>query len=379
MRVFHLVPNLNYGGLQEVVRGLALSQSHSGHAVTIGCWTNTGNHAEAERDLERAGVRIVYLRRDADGGMSFGRISLFSKLRQYLGARNADILHVHNPFDYYLYGVIAARVAGGTAIVHTLHATVMFDWAVRKAAGARWLKGERTKVQFWIAAMLTDRLVSVCSESEEILRGMFFLPGKKLCVVENGINLTPFAGIPARNPRDEIVFGAVGRMSFEKNHRGLIEAFALAHRNHGNIRLRLLGSGHLESTLRQLVHDHGLADVVEFCGFSHDVAGFLGTLDVFVLPSISEALPLSLLEAIASGLPVVATAVGGVPGVVQRTDSGWVCAPQNSDALLAAMETAIAFQDRRERGERARHLVAEYYSAERMARDYELIYRELLH
>jgi glycosyltransferase involved in cell wall biosynthesis len=379
MRIFHLVPNLNYGGLQEVVRGLALCQMRSGHSVTIGCWTNASNHPEAERELERAGARIVYLRRGADGTLSYDRLSSLQMLKGCLGARNADILHVHNPFDYYLFGAIAARIAGRTAIAHTLHATVMFDWVARRSAGASRLKVVRTKAQFWVAAMLTDALVSVCAEAELFLRSRFFLPGKELYVVDNGIDLGPFLSVPARPLRNEITFGAVGRMSFEKNHRGLIEAFALLRCNYGNVRLRLLGSGPIEQKLKEQVLNLGLDDVVEFCGFSHDVPTFLGGLDVFVLASISEGMPLSLLEAIASGLPVVATAVGGVPPIVRSTDSGWLCEPRDAHSLCAAMESAIACSDRRNRGERARQLVAEHYSAERMTRDYEFLYRKLLH
>lgn len=371
MRIFHLVPNLNYGGLQEVVRGLALCQRKAGHSVTIGCWTDKSNHPEAERDLEQAGVRVVHLRFATDR-----RISLFRRLKGHLGAKNADILHVHNPFGYYIYGATAARVAGGTKIVHTLHATLMFE-RVKGHNLRREMRLARRKADFWISAMLTDGLVSVCSEVETVLRSKFFLPGHKLFVVENGIDLARFLAVPARCLRDEIVFGAVGRMTSEKNHRALIEAFASARRRHGNIRLRLLGDGPREPELRELVRSLGLDDVVEFRGFSHDVAGFLAGLDVFALPSYSEGLPLTLLEAIASGLPVVATEVGGVPRIVHNTDSGWLCAPENVDALLGAMESAIASSDRRDRGERGRRLV-EQYSAERMARDYERLYQRLL-
>src|ERR1700733_8123372 len=100
MRIFHLVPNLNFGGLQKVVRLLAECQIRSGHSVTIGCWTNTSNNREAEHELEREGARVVYLRRNAGGQMTYGRLPLVRKLRGYLGAGNADILHVHNPFGY---------------------------------------------------------------------------------------------------------------------------------------------------------------------------------------------------------------------------------------------------------------------------------------
>jgi len=370
MQIFHLVPNLNFGGLQKVVRLLALAQRQSGHSVTIGCWTNASNHPEAECELEREGAHVIHLRRANDGGMLSGRMPLLRVLKAYMGAKKADILHVHNPFSYYLYGALAARAAGRTKVVNTVHATAMFDHP---------RFGRRGRTLFWTAATLSHGLVSVCPEVDAFLRRRFHLAGVELFVVNNGIDMASFLGVPARKAREEVVFGLAGRMATEKNHRVLIEAFALVRRRHSRVRLRFLGGGPLEPELKEQVRALGLSDSVEFCGFSHDVAGFLGELDIFVLPSDFEALPLSLLEAIASGLPVVATAVDGVPKIVQNTGGGWLCPRGDANGLMTAMEKAITSPDRLERAEKARGVVAELYSAERMAKDYERVYRQVVH
>jgi glycosyltransferase involved in cell wall biosynthesis len=366
MRIFHLVPNMNYGGLQEVVRGLALSQRRAGHSVTIGCWTYGSNHPEVEQEMARAGVPIHYLRRGPNGEQVGGRKYLFYKIKEHLGRNKVDILHVHNPFDYYVYGALAARAAGSTKVINTLHATVMFDYP------RRW-----RKTIFWSAAMLSNRVVAVCDEVQTVIRRKFVLPRRKLAVVENGIDLGRFLAVPPRRRRDEVVFGSVGRMATEKNHRLLIEAFGMLRERHSNIRLRLLGGGKLEPELREFATRLGIADSVEFCGFSNDVPAFLSSLEVFALPSNSEGLPLTLLEAIASGLPVVATAVGGVPRIVEKTDCGWLCAPRDAGGLANAMESAI-LADRIHKGERARSLVSQYYSADRMGDDYERLYENVL-
>ncbi len=361
---------MNYGGLQKVVQLLAERQILAGHSVTIGCWTNQGNHPEVEAELEAAGVRIVYLLRGADGRIYHGRKFSFNRLRAYLGTGKADILHIHNPFEYTIYGALAAYVSRATRTAITIHATVMFD---------RPKFGRKGRAQFWLAAMLSDGVVAVCDEVRVLLRRRFILPPGKMFVVDNGIDLGSFLAVPDRKQRAEIVFGTAGRMSWEKGHAALIEAFALAHRKHDNIRLRILGGGELETELREQAHRLGLDHAVEFCGFSDDVAGFLGGLDVYVLPSHSEALPLSLIEAIASGLPVVATAVGGVPSIVQKTEGGWTCEPKSAEALLAAMELAICSRHEwTDRTRRARKLAAQLYSADRMAADYEAVYRKLL-
>jgi glycosyltransferase involved in cell wall biosynthesis len=238
--------------------------------------------------------------------------------------------------------------------------------------------GRRGRTLFWTAATLSHGLVSVCAEVDAFVRRRFLLAGVELFVVNNGIDMAPFLAVPARKLRDEVTFGLAGRMAPEKNHRVLIEAFGLLRRRHGCARLRFLGGGPLEPELKEQARSLGLSEAVEFCGFSHDVAGFLSQLDIFVLPSDFEALPLSLLEAIASGLPVVATAVDGVPKIVQTTDGGWLCPRGDAPALMGAMEAAITSPDRLERAERARRVVAELYSAERMARDYERVYQQLL-
>src|SRR6516165_3089007 len=269
MRIFHLVPNLNYGGLQKVVRLLALAQRQSGHSVTIGCWTNTSNHPEAERELEGAGAHIVHLRRANDGGMLSGRMPLFRTLKPHLGAKGADILHIHNPFSYYLYGALAARAAGRTKIINTIHATAMFDHP---------RFGRRGRTLFWTAATLSHGLVSVCPEVDAFLRQRFLLASVQLFVVNNGIDMAPFLAVPARKPRDEVIFGLAGRMAPEKNHRVLIEAFGLLRRRHCRARLRFLGGGPLEPELKEQARTLGLSDSVEFCGFSPDVAGFLSEL-----------------------------------------------------------------------------------------------------
>lgn len=369
MRIFHLVPNLNYGGLQKVVQLLAMCQIRAGHSVTIGCWTYRCNHPEAEAELETAGVRVVYLRRGADGEMSHGKLASIQKLMSYLGKGRGDILHIHNPFGYYIYGALAG-VASGTKTIDTIHATAMFE---RPSFG--WKGNALT----WVSAQATEGVISVCDEMDVYLRDRFRLRSTKRFVVENGIDLTDFLAVPDRVRGDELIFGTAGRMAPEKNYDVLIEAFALARKKYSNIRLRILGGGGLEEELKEQVRKLGMEQAIEFCGFGNDVPGFLSTLDFYILPSKFEAHPLSLIEAIASGLPVVATTVGGVPTMVKKTNCGWLVEPNDPVALLAGIELAIASPDRTEITARARQLTEELYSAERMASDYEAVYRRLLH
>ena len=276
-------------------------------------------------------------------------------------------MHIHNPFEYCFYGAVAARMRKGTKVVNTLHATAMFDRF-----------GRKHRLFFKAGAMLTNRFVPVCQEIGEVVHARFGIPQSKLCVVENGTDVTRYLSVPDRVICDDVVFGAVGRMSAVKNQQLLVRAFALTRLTHPNTRLRFLGGAESEAPkLAALAVELGVSDVVEFCPFYHDVSGFLSEIDVFVLPSKSEGLPISLLEAIAAGLPSIATDVGGVRKVMEMTRGGRVCPSDAPDAMSDAMRAVIDDGGRYRAAAGARLAVVEHYSATRMADDYERVYRSL--
>ena len=360
--IVHLTPNLDFGGLQEVVKNLALGQLALGHRVTILCWEYPGAHVELEQLLVDAGATVEPARAKGDG-----RLASFRSLRARLARDHVDVLHTHNPFENCLHGALAGRSLRGTKVVNTLHASFMFTRF-----------GWPAKTGYQAAILLLDRVVVVCDEMVGDVRGRFRVPKGRVAIVENGIDTSRFLSLDRHEPRKEIVFGLMGRMAGVKNHDLLIEAFTLASAEDSRLRLRLLGSGPLEEQLKALVAERGLGGVVEFRGFSHDVAGFLQDIDVFVLPSKSEGLPLSLLEAIAAGLPVVASDVGGVPRVVEKTGAGWVCPPNDRVALKDALLAAAASSYSPARSDHARAVVADYYGAVRMTADYEAVYAGVL-
>ena len=362
LRVVHLVPHLNYGGVQEVVRSLALEQKARGHDVSVLCWEYPGDHPEAENILIRAGVSVQAARNESDH-----RLASLRTLRSRLGSAKIDILHIHNPFEYCFYGGVAARLRRGTKVVISLHATAMFDRF-----------GKKHRMFFVLGALLAHRIVSVCDEIRDVARDRFRISRRKLAVVENGIDVAPYLQLPLRTRGERVIFGSVGRISKVKNQPLLVEAFALAYQRNSSIGLHFLGGGVDEvPALRELAVERGVGDHVDFSPFSADVAGFLSEIDVFVLPSRSEGLPLSLVEAIAAGLPVIATDVGGVRKVIETTQSGWVCASNDPQSMMEAMIASLSDEKGSQRAERARSIVSQQYVVERMTDDYERIYMAL--
>ena len=170
LRIVHLVPHLNFGGVQEVVKGLALAQKSRGHDVSILCWDYPGNDPDSEQLLGQAGIPVSAARDDTDR-----RWGSVRTLRDRLPRDPIDVLHIHNPFEYCFYGAVAARLRKGTKVVNTLHATAMFDRF-----------GRKHRLFFKVGAMLTHRFVPVCQEISDVVHARFGIRPSKLTVVDNG-------------------------------------------------------------------------------------------------------------------------------------------------------------------------------------------------
>ena len=359
MRIVHLVDDLDFGGLQQIVAQMSRCLAGLNHSVSIVCLRHAADGVSVD-ELRKSGVKVLELHKP--GGP---HLPTLRQLTAYLREQRTEVLNSHNHLVHH-YAILAGRAAGVPAVVNTLHGTatlVMQSWA---------------KLLFWASCMASDRVICVSPEVHDAFSHRFALPRKKLCVVVNGIELGPFLALPRPASNGAAVFGNVGRMVAVKDHQTLLEAFAIVLRQHPQSRLRLLGGGPLESRLRKAAQDLNISESVDFCGFSRDIAGFLSTIDIFVSSSLSEGLPLTLLEAMGAGLPVVSTAVGGIPGVVQRTGGAWLCPPGDPTALAEAMQTVVHSPDRLDAAEGARQAVCKFYSVDRMASDYIRLYTELL-
>lgn len=295
MRIAHMIDDLGCGGAEQVVASLASWQGRSGHSVQVICLRSIGPNPVDISALACAGVEIVTL--DKPSGVHF---KTMRKLISHLKRNCIEVLHTHNHLVHH-YGAVAGRWARVPAIINTMHGTASLQLS------ARW-----TKALFWFSCLLSHRVVCVDRQVHWALRRVYPLPASRLCVVENGIDLSRFLSISRRAPGQMLAFGSIGRLERVKGHEILLRAFASLRKEHPFARLRILGDGALRDELRVLAGDLSISNYVSFEGFSLDTPFFLGNTDIFVISSLSEGLPLTLLEAMASGLPVVATAVGGV-------------------------------------------------------------------
>jgi glycosyltransferase involved in cell wall biosynthesis len=358
MRIVQLVEDLQLGGLERLAVDLALAQRRAGHRVLVYCLLHAGPLAAG---LEAAGIPVVTFQKSP--GFSVSTVLAMAKRLRDDGA---EVVHGHNPGVHH-YAAIAARVAGVPVCINTRHSVTTSQGQPYQERYFRWVKP------------LTSHVAFVCDFVRRGLEPKLGYAPEKCSVILNGIPLAPFLAHPAspasRRPR--IRFGTIGRLVPAKGHAILIDAFARVAQSAPDADLSIYGYGDLHDALAAQIARLGLEGRVRLEGRTDDSAATLQDFDVFVFSSVNEGLPLVILEAMAAGLPIVSTDVGGIPEVV-RKESAWLCPPGDAGALAGAMLQAVHCADLRERGEAARRLAASTYGLEHMAGHYADLYRRLL-
>jgi glycosyltransferase involved in cell wall biosynthesis len=360
MNILELVNDLDAGGAQRVVSNLALYLQSRGHNVHLVCLRELGVPPIPEARLRESGVRLSALgKRDGFSMAAADRLTEFAR------SARSDVIHTHNPLVNH-YGVLAAFRARVPVVVNTIHGIN----TLRQTLLANWL--------FDATCLFTTRVVAVCRAVGEVCRKRLPLSDSRSAVIYNGIELDAFLAVPPRHAGSKFRFGTVSRLDPIKDHRSLLEAFAQVHSLQPGCELHILGKGETETELRQVAQKLGIGAAVHFRGFSREIAAFLAEMDCFVISSLSEGLPMAVLEAMASGLPVVGTAVGGVSELIEDADCGWLSPPGKVGELAKSMLLALSATDLAERGARARASAVENYSVDTMGRNYLALFEALL-
>jgi sugar transferase (PEP-CTERM/EpsH1 system associated) len=298
---------------------------------------------------------------------TIGRIATI--LRQ----ERVQVAHCHNR-KALLYGGLASETVPGVRLVYTKH-------------GVSHWEGGPTAL---LGRYLTRRSRAVVAVSDDIARGILagrWAAPNRLHTVLNGVDLQHFrpsrdraaARAPLGLPITSPVVGTVARLSPEKDQATLLRAFALVCREVADARLMVVGDGPLRQELEALAAELGIAAQTLFTGERNDVAGLLEAMDVFCLPSLTEGTSLTLLEAMASGLPVVATAVGGTPDVVAQECSGLLVPSGDPERLAEGLLRVLQHPDQADRmGGEGRRIVAARFSLRAMVERYSKLYERVL-
>jgi glycosyltransferase involved in cell wall biosynthesis len=323
------------GGVEVVVREVATRLVSSGHEVMV---ATLGRDDWPSLEIID-GVRVrrfPSVRLDRITGMEL-TVSLhaLTGMRRALQEFDADLVNAHHQyFTTTPPALIAARQLGLPSVL-TLHIATLDSFrgwrgSLARAYGSTIGKG------------LVARADAIVAVSEAVARSVVTRPGQTVRVIANGVDIEHFHPDPTREPGSRIVF--VGRLIANKGPDVAVEAFEMVLERVPGATMMMVGDGPMADSLRRQVDERRLGQVVTFLGLQEDVSGVLRESDIFVRPSEVEGMPLTILEAMATGLPVVACDVGGVSEVVTAGVTGHVVTPGSARKVAGAMLDVLTDQ-----------------------------------
>ena len=354
LRVAHVTFGLDVGGLEKLLVEFAAHADPNRQRLTF---VSLGDNGPVGEEIRGLGWPVVCLHRPA--GV---RPSLFFELRRVLQNIRADVVHTHDARAL-VYGAPAAWLTGVPRRVHTQHGQCL-----GLTPRQRWM--------FRRASRLVDRFVCVSDDTRLVAESLGVDRGKT-SVVLNGVNTSRFRRPPEEADQELIdrPLVCVSRLSPEKGVSTLLKAVSIAVDEAPTLSVEIAGDGPCREALEREAHQLRIDDRVTFLGRVRDVPSLLRRAKLFVLPSDSEGVSLTLLEAMSTGVPVVATRVGGTPEVLAGEDAGLLVPPQDPQAMASAI--ALLWRDRLERlrlAEAGRRRVVEAFDVRRMVEAYEGVY-----
>jgi sugar transferase (PEP-CTERM/EpsH1 system associated) len=370
--ILHAIHNLSIGGLENGLVNLINNMPDTKYRHAIAC---IEGYSDFRDRIRRPGVEVIALRR-ADIGRWKMRRDIFNLCRRLRPA----ILHSRNMSR--LDALPPARLAGVPRIVHGEH-----GWDIDNLDGSHW----KPILLRRLHAPLIDRYITVSGHLQNYLVARVGIRASRITHICNSVDTERFSPrkavslewLPAGfRGENHLLIGSIGRIQTVKDHATLLRAFSMLLGEQPTLRERLrlaiVGDGPLLAELRVLTETLRISDVVTLPGASDAIPEVLRAMDVFVLPSLNEGISKTILEAMATGIPVLATAVGGSVELVEEGVSGRFFAPGDVAALARllgdyATDTAM----RRAQGDAARRIVLERFSLQGMVARYQSVYDAL--
>ena len=329
IHVLQMVDSLGVGGAERLVYELVYKLVVDGYRVSV-CCCETGPFA---RDLERIGVPVSCLPWKA-------RIdpALLARMVTTIRRDPPQIVHTHL-FKSDFHGRLAARLTGVPVVVSTLHNC------------NEWAKNFFLGFTYGLSTWQANQIIAVAEEVRDYAIRYFHIPASRIITIPNAVDIKRFENNEAAGMRLRVelkikanapLIGIVARLDPQKNHKTFLQAAAIVRQTNPAARFVIAGDGELRQSLMKSAVELGLADAVVFCGQRNDIPAIMAALDILVLSSLYEGLPIALLEGMAASRPIVATNVGGIPGLVIDGETGLLVPPANAEALANACIRLIA-------------------------------------
>lgn len=391
LRVVQVVRSAVYGGVENHVYELCRHFKASGIDITLVSLVD----CDVNEAFSRLGINVVRLHDSM--GWSKRIVGAMFELRHVLSLLRPDVVHLHGIRPTFVGSLATVFGKFGTrpAVISTLHGSYSL-MAVGDDGEARRLLLLLAKLFHWVGFALSDRVVVDCKtlieEVRKVYRGMALridsVIERKVRVVYNGVDLRPFEGVKGQRdirsvlgvPESAVVVGSISRLDEPKKGVGvLLRAARIVLSRCPDVHFVICGEGYSRVPLNSLANELGIGDRVHFLGYWDDALEVYRSLDIFVLPSLSEGFPTVNLEAMASGLPVITTNVGGAAEAVTDGVCGFVVPPRNEAALAGAIVRLCKDASLRvTMGTRGKKAVNEMFSSDTTARGVLGVYREMI-
>lgn len=368
-RILQVVHSLAIGGTERVVSDLVEEFNDLEFHTSVCCLDGLGRFGE---DLVKAGVRVHVL--DRRPGVD---LSLASQLRRLYRTEEIDVIHAHQ-YTPYFYAATAALLAGCIPVIFTEH-------------GRHWPDGLRIKraVVNQVLRLTTQAYTAVSEFSRQSLVQYEKIPTDRIRVIYNGIGVreaqtSAFKRKSLREKmrlsEEDLLVLSIGRMDPIKDFKTLIQAFFYAAQRLPRTSLWIVGDGDHEyrKQLECLVEQLRLSEKVKFLGARQDVTEILQACDLFVLPSVTEAASMTILEAMEAGRAVVATCTGGNPELVSHDITGWLVPVGDVSAMAEAVTLLLSDPiKRQDMGRAGRARIRERFTKQIAFAQYRNLYRSV--
>ena len=349
LRILHTEASMGWGG--QEIRILTEAQTFRAHGHEVMVAANDGSEIAANAPRYGIPLTLLPLRRR--------NVRSVIAVRRFLREWEPDVVNTHSSLDSWITALARLRLVPCPRIVRTRHLSA----AVPRNLASRWVYNRGA-----------DFVMTTGEAIVEDLAGDGFVPRERLAAVPTGIDADVFkpgdknaARTALGLPRDKLLFGIVATLRSWKGHLILLDAV----RQLGDPAAHavIVGDGPMQSNIEKQIAALGISADVTLVGRRSDVAPYLRALDVFVLPSYAnEGVPQALLQAIASGLPVITCPVGGIPEVARGLETITLVPPKDAAALAATMKAAMTSRPSQMQLETARQRIAAEHSREVMYR-----------
>ena len=366
INVLHLISSSGLFGAENIVLSLGKNiRDKTYHSIVGALHDPRRPEPEIIEKSRELGIESCFFK--CHGRFDLGAVF---RLKKYIIENGIDLLHTHN-YKSDVIGFLVSRLTG-VPVMATAHGFTDMTRSVSLYE----------KLDRWVLKSFFKRIVVV---TNSMLKDF---PKEKKRVISNGVDIGQLKRDESRGHEtrrlyhignEDIVIGTVGRLSYEKNQIMILEAAYPIMRKDERIKILIVGDGPKKAELKQFAAARHLEDRVLFTGLMRDTVSAYSSMDIFVLSSLTEGAPLTLLEAMAMELPVIATRVGGIPEIINDGKNGLLVNSRDADALRGKMNELIANKEKaREISGSVRGFVKSNYSLERMCREYKKVYSEIL-